>query len=56
MAQIIEERLTIKISRMVADDAIESDSLINVDTIDALKAVTQELIGAGAIVEVIEGQ
>ena len=56
MAQIIEERITIKISRMVADDAIESDSIINGETIESLKAVAQELVGQAAIIEVLEGQ
>lgn len=56
MAQIIEERITIKISRMVADDSPESTSLINGETIDSLKAVAQELVGEAAIIEIIEGE
>ncbi len=56
MAQIIEERITIKISRMVADDSPESTSVITKETIESLKEITQELVGKSAIVEIIEGQ
>ena len=57
MAQIIEERITIVISRMVADTNSElAASLISEDIKNSLIEITQELVGESAIVEIIEGQ
>lgn len=56
MAQIIEERVTLVISRMVPDGDTTHDSVVSAESKEALQAVAQELVGEAAIVEVIEGQ
>jgi hypothetical protein len=53
MAQIIEEKVTIVISRMVADAAEEIPAL-DAEFTDSIKAVAQELAGPGVIVEIKE--
>ena len=53
MAQIVEERIIIKISQLVPDDAKESSRLLNVELLNSLRDVVQELIGTGGpIVEI----
>jgi len=56
MAQIVEEKINIVISQIIANDGTggSSKSLVDVDTRDALRAVAQELVGDGAVVEVFE--
>jgi hypothetical protein len=51
MAQIIEENIVIKISRLVKDGS-DFKSAVTSETLQALEQVTQELVGAGAIVEI----
>ena len=55
MAQIIEETITIKISRMVADGDTTTSSVVTQEVKEQLGLVAAELIGDGAIVEVFEG-
>ena len=54
MAQIIEEQITIKVSRLVKNEAEAADAgpAVDRDVIDNLQAVCDELIGGGAVVEV----
>lgn len=51
MAKIHEENIVIKVSKLVKDHA-ETTPITSKDLIDALTAVTEELAGAGVIVEV----
>ena len=50
MAQIIEENIVIKVSKLVKGDV--SESLVSEDVLRALESVAEELLGAGVIVEV----
>ena len=50
MAQIVEENIIIKVSKLVKNGT-EVD-LVPMDTIQALEQVVQELVGDGVIVEV----
>ena len=50
MAQVIEENIIIKVSKLVKNGA-DAD-LVPADTILALEQVVQELVGDGVIVEV----
>lgn len=50
MAQVIEENIVIKVSKLVKNGADES--LVPEDTLVALEQVAQELLGDGVIVEV----
>lgn len=53
MAKIHEEIIAIKISQLVKDDA-EPAARATDDVVAALAQVTEELVGAGAIVEIIK--
>lgn len=50
MAQIIEENIVIKVSKLVKSSS--GDELVTQDTLSALEAVAQELLGDSVIVEV----
>jgi hypothetical protein len=50
MAQIIEENIIIKVSKLVKQSA--GESLVTNDTLQALEQVAQELLGDAVIVEV----
>ena len=50
MAQVIEENIIIKVSKLVKSGGTES--LVSEDTVTALEQVAQELLGSGVIVEV----
>lgn len=50
MAQIIEENIIIKVSKLVKNGGEEN--LVPADTLAALEAVAQELLGESVIVEV----
>jgi hypothetical protein len=50
MAQILEENIVIKVSKLVKTGSLES--LVSEETIMALEQVAQELLGDGVIVEV----
>ena len=50
MAHIIEENLVIKVSKLVKSDTQEI--LVQPETLQALEAVAQELLGASVIVEI----
>ena len=57
MAQIIEEIVTIKVSRIFRDNELNiGPCLLDDEAIQSLRGVAQELVGPTAIVEVIEGQ
>lgn len=53
MAQIIEENIVIKISRL-ARDGSDTKSVVTAETLQALEQVTQELVGSAAIVEIAQ--
>ena len=50
MAQIIEENIVIKVSKLVKDG--NAEQLVSEDVTKALESVAEELLGAGVIVEV----
>lgn len=50
MAQIIEENIIIKVSKLVKNGG--GETLVPADTLAALEAVAQELLGESVIVEV----
>lgn len=50
MAQILEENIVIKVSKLVKTGS--SENLVSEETILALEQVAQELLGEGVIVEV----
>ena len=53
MAQIQEERIVIKLSKLIKNPKdVPSDSMINVDLVKSLEEVAQELVSPGVIVEV----
>lgn len=51
MAKIQEKVLVIKLSKLLKDDAPESD-ILSADTTEQLYAVLQELAGSGVLVEI----
>jgi hypothetical protein len=51
MAQIIEEKIQITVSHILKD-GISADDLVTADLTSTLESVAQELLGAGAVVEV----
>ena len=51
MAKIVELSINITVSEMVKDDGSDRTLKIGQDTVDALEAVAQELIGENYIVE-----
>ncbi len=55
MAQINEEIIAIKISR-IAKDGMELESVVNDEIVTTLESVAQELVGEGAIVEIVTGE
>jgi hypothetical protein len=50
MAQVIEENIIIKVSKLVKSGSTEN--LVPEETVQALEQVAQELLGGGVIVEV----
>lgn len=50
MAQILEENIVIKVSKLVKNGG--GETLVQEDTLVALEQVAQELLGEGVIVEV----
>lgn len=50
MAQILEENIVIKVSKLVKTGTAEN--LVSEETVQALEQVAQELLGEGVIVEV----
>lgn len=50
---MIEENIVIKVSRLVRDDA-EAKPVVTAETLQALEQVTQELVGAKAVVEITQ--
>ena len=54
MAKIVKQTVLIELSQLVKDDAAGNMDVVTQDLLDSLGAVTQELAGAGVIVEVSE--
>jgi hypothetical protein len=54
MAKIVEELVVVKVSQLVKDGS-EGDSKVNDELVTALEQVVSELVGEGAVVEVIKG-
>ena len=54
MAKIVEDVIVIKISQLVKDEAADQTSAVTPEVEAALEQVAQELIGAGAVVEVMK--
>jgi len=54
MAKIVKQTVLIELSQLVKDDAASNMDVVTQDLLDSLEAVTQELAGAGVIVEVSE--
>ena len=54
MAKIVEDIVAIKLSKLAKDDAPEQ-SIITDEIASQLKAITQELVGAGVVVEIVRG-
>jgi len=52
MAKIVKQTVLIELSQLVKDDAASNMDVVTQDLLDSLEAVTQELAGAGDIVEV----
>lgn len=53
MAKIVEETVTIKLSRLVKTGEKESkEKMTNAEIMSALEQVAQELVGDGVVVEV----
>ena len=50
MAQIVEENIVIKVSKLVKNG--NAENLVSEETVLALEQVAQELLGEGVIVEV----
>jgi len=55
MAQIIQETITINLSRLVKDDEDKIDSVIVEGVVDTLESVVQELVGDSVIAEISIG-
>lgn len=55
MAQILEENIVIKISRIAKDGNNAPTSIVTKEVLETLESVAQELIGNAAIVEVVTG-
>jgi hypothetical protein len=51
MAQIVEEVIVIKLSRIVKDKAANSPSMSTQELLTTLESVAQELVGDGVVVE-----
>jgi hypothetical protein len=54
MAKIVEEILIVKFSKIVKDDSEDQSSIISDDILAALEQVSQELVTASVIVEVVK--
>ena len=52
MAKIIEETITIKVSKLVKDSDAKSAEFASADILVNLEAIAQELFGADVIVEI----
>lgn len=53
MAKIVEEVVVIKFSKLVKDSDT-NESVVTDETFASLEAVAQELVGSGAVVEVLK--
>ena len=54
MAKIVKQTILIELSQLVKDDAATNMDVVTPDLLSSLEAVTQELSGAGVVVEVSE--
>lgn len=55
MAQIVEQHITIKVSKLVKNSADDVE-FITSDILNNLETIAQELVGNGAVAEVIRGE
>lgn len=55
MAKIVEDKISISISRIAKDNA-ELSPVVNDEVIGTLEQVVQQLVGDGAVVEVKEAE
>lgn len=53
MAQIVEEVLVVKFSKIVKDTEAENTSIVSDDVQVSLEQVAQELVGSGIVVELL---
>ena len=54
MAKLLENSITIKLSKLVKDHDTEGTVIVTSDILQALEQVAQELVGQNVIVEIIE--
>lgn len=52
MAQILEEKIVIKMSELAKDDPCDRTTYITQEMLETIESVVQELVPAGIIVEV----
>lgn len=52
MAQVLEETVLIKVSRLVKSSEAKTAPSVTNDMVESLEAVVQELVGSAAVVEV----
>ncbi len=52
MAQILEENVLIKVSRLIKNSDSDAVPTVTGDMVESLEAVVQELVGTSAVVEV----
>jgi hypothetical protein len=54
MAKIVEEKITIVLSQLSKNDGKGTESAISTELLEALEAVSQELVAAGVVVEIVK--
>jgi len=54
VAKIIENNLVVKFSKIVREDFVSKEKILDDDTLANLEQVIQELVGPSVIVELIE--
>lgn len=54
MAKIQEEIYVLRLSKLIKDDVVDVSKIADVNFGDNIAAVSQELLGAGVMVEVVE--
>ena len=56
MAKIYEEVVVIKLSKLIKDSDVGPTDIATADIVAALQSVTEELVGAGVVVEADKAQ
>lgn len=54
MAKIVEHNLVVKFSKIVREDVVSKEKMLDDDTLANLEQVIQEIVGPSVIVELIE--